>query len=110
MALSAGKDRAGIATAFILMALGVDRETVIEDYLLTNKFAGNQLLDLIKMKTNNTMVIEKARIMLSVHRDYIESVYKAIDKLGGEERFLSDRLGVGETEIKALKKRYLCDI
>ena len=107
---SAGKDRAGIATAFILMALGVGRETVIEDYLLTNKFAGNQLLDLIKMKTNNTMVIEKARIMLSVHRDYIESVYKEIDKLGGEERFLSDRLGVGKSEIKALKKRYLCDI
>ena len=34
---SAGKDRAGVAVALILEALGVDRETIMEDYLLTNE-------------------------------------------------------------------------
>jgi protein-tyrosine phosphatase len=34
---NAGKDRAGIATMLILEALGVDRETIMEDFLLTNK-------------------------------------------------------------------------
>jgi len=33
---NAGKDRAGIATMLILEALGVDRETIMEDFLLTN--------------------------------------------------------------------------
>lgn len=32
---SAGKDRTGIAAALLLLALGVDRETVTEDYMLS---------------------------------------------------------------------------
>ena len=36
---SAGKDRSGIAIALILEALGVEREIIMEDYLLTNKVA-----------------------------------------------------------------------
>ena len=104
---SAGKDRAGMATAFILMALGVPRETIIEDYLLTNRYAGKRLLDIIKLKTDNAEVIKKAEIMLSVHRDYIESVYKVIDERGGEDKFLSECLGVTDEEVKTLKERYL---
>lgn len=34
---AAGRDRTGIGTAFILLALGVPRETIIEDYLLSNQ-------------------------------------------------------------------------
>ena len=34
---NAGKDRAGIATTLILEALGVDRETIMEEFLLTNE-------------------------------------------------------------------------
>ncbi len=104
---SAGKDRAGMATAFLLMALGVPRETIIEDYLLTNSYAGKRLLDEIKLKTDDAEVIKKAEIMLSVHRDYIESVYRVIDERGGEAKFLSECLGLGEDEIKTLKERYL---
>jgi protein-tyrosine phosphatase len=35
---TAGKDRAGFASAMILSVLGVPREKVIEDYLLTNTY------------------------------------------------------------------------
>ena len=37
----AGKDRTGFAIAMVLQALGVDEETVFEDYLLTNEFQGD---------------------------------------------------------------------
>ena len=33
---AAGKDRTGVAVAVLLAALGVDRDTILEDYLLTN--------------------------------------------------------------------------
>ena len=33
-----GKDRVGVATMLILTALGVARETILEDYLLTNTY------------------------------------------------------------------------
>ncbi len=35
---SAGKDRTGVAAALLLTALGVPRETVVQDYLLTNEY------------------------------------------------------------------------
>jgi protein-tyrosine phosphatase len=34
---SAGKDRTGITSALILMALGIDDQTIVQDYLLTNQ-------------------------------------------------------------------------
>ncbi len=34
---SSGKDRSGVFSAVLLTALGVDRETVVQDYLLTNR-------------------------------------------------------------------------
>lgn len=34
----AGQDRTGVAAALLLTALGVPRETVIQDYLLTNRY------------------------------------------------------------------------
>ena len=36
---TAGKDRSGVGIALILEALGVDRETIMEEYLLTNEFS-----------------------------------------------------------------------
>ncbi|SHJ58819.1 protein-tyrosine phosphatase [Roseomonas rosea] len=35
---SAGKDRTGFATALLLLALGVEREAILADYLATNRF------------------------------------------------------------------------
>ncbi len=34
---TAGKDRKAIGSALLLLALGIDEETVIEDYLQSNK-------------------------------------------------------------------------
>jgi protein-tyrosine phosphatase len=39
---SAGKDRTGVATALILEAVGVDRETIMQDYLLTNEIGRSE--------------------------------------------------------------------
>ena len=37
-----GKDRTGVASMLILAALGADRRTILEDYLLTNREACNR--------------------------------------------------------------------
>jgi protein-tyrosine phosphatase len=39
---SAGKDRSGIAVALIMEAVGVDRDTIMEDYLFTNDIGRSQ--------------------------------------------------------------------
>ncbi len=38
-----GKDRTGLAAMLILSALGVDEETVVKDYLLTNEFNAQRI-------------------------------------------------------------------
>ena len=40
-----GKDRTGVACALIHSTLGVPRETIIEDYELTNRIVGAWLAD-----------------------------------------------------------------
>jgi protein-tyrosine phosphatase len=39
---NAGKDRAGVAVTLILEALGVDRETIMEEFLLTNEIGRSE--------------------------------------------------------------------
>ncbi|MBC8931267.1 tyrosine/lipid phosphatase LipA, partial [Escherichia coli] len=39
---TAGKDRAGFGTALVLSALGVDKNTVIDDYMLSNKYRADE--------------------------------------------------------------------
>ncbi|MFV0420094.1 MAG: tyrosine-protein phosphatase [Dysgonomonas sp.] len=39
---SAGKDRAGMATALVLFALGVDEETVMQDYLMSKIYLSDK--------------------------------------------------------------------
>ena len=38
-----GKDRAGSASALLLSVLGVDRETVLDDFELTNEFLADRI-------------------------------------------------------------------
>ncbi|MGB3795293.1 MAG: tyrosine-protein phosphatase [Alteraurantiacibacter sp.] len=42
MHCSAGKDRTGMAAALLLLALGVPRETVLDDYALTDRIAASE--------------------------------------------------------------------
>ena len=42
MHCSAGKDRTGMAAALILLAIGVPRETVLDDYALTDRIAASE--------------------------------------------------------------------
>ena len=47
---SAGKDRAGVAAALILEALGVDRATIMEDFLLTNEVGRSEAKSVVLSK------------------------------------------------------------
>jgi protein-tyrosine phosphatase len=106
---SAGKDRTGIAAALVLTALGVPRQTVIDDYLLTN-----QTLDtaaLMAGKASGPMAglppaVQQA--FLAADRSYIEAALAVVDAhRDGAPGYLRDELGVGPAEIAQLRKLYL---
>ncbi|MCH5172160.1 MAG: tyrosine-protein phosphatase, partial [Erysipelotrichales bacterium] len=70
---TAGKDRAGFATFLVLECLGVDKETIIEDYLLTNKYVQNDIVAMIKSiksKYNLPNVDEVVKALFGIKRVY----------------------------------------
>ena len=52
---SAGKDRTGVVTALLLSALGVDRETVIKDYLLSAEYVKDKYYPVVPYVVSHTI-------------------------------------------------------
>ncbi|MBS1368886.1 MAG: tyrosine-protein phosphatase [Lentisphaeria bacterium] len=92
---SAGKDRTGFAAALFLLSLGVERETVFRDYLLSARF--------VKEKYRNAVEADgRFAPVYTVRREYLEAAFEVIDdEFGGVESFLRNRLGV---DIELMRK------
>jgi protein-tyrosine phosphatase len=106
---AAGKDRTGIACALVLSALGVPRDTVMEDYLLTNRAVdldarAPQIRVMIEKELGRALDLATVRPMLGVDARYLEAAFTAI---GNVDRYLETALGVDETMRAKLRARLL---
>ena len=107
---AAGKDRTGFAAAIVLLALGVPREVVMRDYLLTGRyFIPERELDRLRHKYQlEHMLADAIRPMLEVHEDYLAMALAYIDEhYESVESYLERALGVGAPELAELRRRYL---
>lgn len=101
---TAGKDRTGFACAMVLSALGVADEIVLADYLLTNEF---YRLDPVTDKSIPLPDDIKA-VLVSVDASFLDAAFAAVrEDFGDLEGYLTDGLGVGPHERRALQARYL---
>ena len=106
---AAGKDRTGFGVAAIQLALGVSRQTVIEDYLLTNEAIDFEGFILPRLKNSyGELDIEGAKALSGVRLDYIEAALAEVDaRFGSFDAYLERVLGVDATRRAALRDRYL---
>jgi protein-tyrosine phosphatase len=106
---AAGKDRTGFAAAMILLALGVPREVVMRDYMLTADFFSPHLeIDKLRRKYQMELEAEAILPMLEVHEDYLSAALNSIERrFSSIESYLSEELGVGGVEQAELRGRYL---
>lgn len=110
---TAGKDRAGIGAVLIEEALSVNRDEIIEDYLLTNVYLADDirfLSEMVKKKegTTDPLADESLKYLFGADEEYILSFYKAAEeKYGSVEGFLQKGLGIGPEDRAALEKIYL---
>lgn len=99
---TAGKDRTGLAAALILLALGVSRERVLHDYLLTNeryKFLPG---------AHPEIPHDALMVLWRVQQGFLDEAWLAIDRdHGGIERYLGQRLGLTPAALRTLAERYL---
>ncbi len=109
---NAGKDRAGIAVTLILEALGVDRETIMEEFLLTNEVGRSQekAVFLSKERNNSMGVRATARSpsasawypIVGVKPEMLEAFYASVEEqYGSMDAFLAG-LGVDQEERMTL--------
>lgn len=106
-----GKDRTGVAGALILYALGVDEETIMQDFLLTNVANAEKIksieAELIKRGCEQS-VVKDALSMGGVDGDYFKASFDEIkSEYGSVIAYLNDVIGVSDEEIEQLKNMYL---
>jgi len=108
---TAGKDRAGFASALILSALGVPEETIFDDYLRTNLYSGahvDAMLNLLRVVSLFRTHPDEVRPLLSARREYLQAAFDAIrQEHGSLDIYLEQALGVDPDERKQLQDRLL---
>ena len=106
---TAGKDRTGIATALILYALGVDEQTIKNDYLATNYYRQSDNVRMRKMLMDNYHLKEAVvDDVLGVKEIYLIATFDAIqNKYGSVDKFLQSEMGLNKSNLKKLRQKFL---
>lgn len=109
---AAGKDRTGILCALILMALGVDQETVHADYMATNTSFDRaarlpMARKMIEAQIGKPMSDEAMMAFMGVQQGYLDEAWAEIGRVDGGVDGYFARLGVDDDRVAALKARLI---
>ena len=105
---TAGKDRTGIAAALILYTLGVDEQTIFDDYEATNYYRRNENAKSIAQMTKYYGLDEKtASNLMGAKKEYIAATFATIkSKYSSIDTYLEKELGLTPLKIKKLRAIY----
>ncbi len=105
---TAGKDRTGVSTAFLLSILGVSREVIEADYLLTNLDTERQA-DFIESTVGYPEGYDRERMMAvagvpeTAMKDFLDGVES---KWGSAVEYL-EKIGVTQEQMEAIRTTFL---
>jgi protein-tyrosine phosphatase len=112
---TAGKDRTGVFSAILLTALGVPRDTVIQDYMLSNQY----LLAPDTIETT-TADLQRAfglaeppdtstvKTIMTARPETLEATFDKIDKTYGSfGNYLRDALKLSDSDLLNIRRRLL---
>ncbi|MDR3219522.1 MAG: tyrosine-protein phosphatase [Dysgonamonadaceae bacterium] len=110
MNCSMGKDRSGIASALILAALNIDRESIFNDFLLSNSLINYNLYDPF-LRANSELyeqdpdVQETMTAMLRSHKETLSWAFETIaKKYGSIDNYLEQELKLTHKKREKLKE------
>lgn len=108
---SEGKDRCGIVSALFLATLGVSKEEIMKDYLLTNEVPSknkNRYYKLVFLATKSKKKADAILPLFEAHESFLQSAFDAIDRdFGGLDSFIEKELCISKEKRKMLKDKYL---
>ena len=109
---TAGKDRTGIGIALLLMALGVPRDTIVDDYLLSAEgYPPEEIIAILEHFLAKRDVPPWDREALvpycGVHEDFINTALDTVDQLGGPMAYFKNQLKLADSDMETLQARFL---
>ena len=101
---SEGKDRCGLTTALVLEALGVDRDTIMVDYLKTNEVNLPKAIRIHDqlVRTHGTAYAESVYRAYIADEKYLQAAWEAMG-----EGYLTDKLGIPEETLTTFRQTIL---
>ncbi|MFI6472984.1 tyrosine-protein phosphatase [Streptomyces sp. NPDC050516] len=103
-----GKDRTGWATAALLTALGVDRDTVLRDYLATNDYLAARNAATLAKQTPETAA--RLKPILDARAEYLNTSFDEVKaRFGTFDAYLQDGLGLSRQVLERLRETLLVD-
>ena len=108
---SAGKDRTGYGAALILSALGVSRDIILHDYMLSSRYYQiereiDRVINKYGAQVDGQLTAELVRPMMEAREEYLSAAFTAIDKhYATTENYLEQALGIGPQERELLRER-----
>lgn len=107
---TAGKDRTGWVAALLHTIAGVPRETILNDYLLTNTYTEAWMNATYQqmLAHNGKEAADLYWPLLGVQRNYLEAEFDEAQRgFGSMGRYLSEGLGLGAAELAQLRAKLL---
>ena len=110
---SGGKDRTGITTALVLSALGVTRDEIEADFMMSNQLndadnAAAAIASQVNSTRGTNMSAQAVWPTLGVRKAYLDEFYRSVEEeYGSVDDYLRDGLGLTTEELEVLRARYL---
>jgi protein-tyrosine phosphatase len=100
---TSGRDRTGFASAVLLMAMGVPRATIAEDYALSNQYRRD-----LTFQIGGSVQPEVMATLTNAHPDYLAASFQAIDEgWGSDAAYLRAALWLSEERRNRLQEKLL---
>ncbi len=114
MHCTGGKDRTGVGIAIVLLALGVPEQTVIEDYIISEKYReteNQKVIEAMKLKSilDTDYKCEIFKYVLAARTEYLEEALREMRKhYGSIDAYLETGLGLTK-QLKEILKNLLLE-
>jgi protein-tyrosine phosphatase len=108
---TAGKDRTGVTTAILLLALGVPEEVIVADYSLSNLYFDDYreiVREFVKPLRRLGITVDDMHLLLLAQPEMIRAALRHIEeRYGSVDSYLRDKAGIDADVIAQLKANLL---
>lgn len=112
---SAGKDRAGMATALVLSVLGVPRDTIVHDYSLSDDYVDYMSVFASQFEDSDSpyhylaqLPEDSLRALMASDPSYMEMALDEVERrYGSMQDFVRHEMGLSDRDIANLQQKLL---